>query len=105
MIVFKIIGAAILGGILGLAEATDPSQMGRIITGVIQGVGFIGGGLIIKEGQSAKGLTSAASVWVSALLGLACGIGAWHLAIVSLLTTLLILRGVRLFHRKESSDE
>ncbi len=37
-------------------------------------------------------------------MGLACGIGAWHLAIVSLLTTLLILRGVRLFHRKESSD-
>ncbi|MGB3508819.1 MAG: MgtC/SapB family protein [Microcoleaceae cyanobacterium] len=127
----KILAAATLGGILGLerelrhkpagvktnavvaiaacsflllADAVDPSEKVRIMTGIVQGVGFIGGGLILKEGPVARGLTSAAAIWVSAALGLACGAGQWKLAVVVLLTTLLVLRGARLFLRKDEEN-
>ena len=128
----KIIVAAVLGGLLGLerelrgksagvktnalvalasssfvllVESLDASQVGRIIPGVIQGVGFIGGGLILREGHAARGLTSAAAVWVSAAIGLACGAGLWKLAAVSLLSALLVLRGARLFQSQVKSQK
>lgn len=86
--------------IIVLTQALNIAELPRAIAGVVQGVGFIGGGLILKEGRVAKGLTSAAAIWVSAAIGLACGAAQWTLAFSSLLTALLILRGVKLFQRK-----
>ena len=127
----KILVSAALGGILGLerelrhkpagiktnalvavascsflllADTIDPSEKVRMMTGIVQGVGFIGGGLILKEGPAARGLTTAAAIWVSAALGLACAAKQWKLAVVVLLTTLLVLRGTRLFLRKDEED-
>ena len=123
----KLLGAACMGGAIGferelrgkpagiktnalvalaassiivLTQALNIAELPRAIAGVVQGVGFIGGGLILKEGRAAKGLTSAAAIWVSAAIGLACGTAQWTLAFSSLLTALLILRGVKLFQRK-----
>ncbi|MEM1171391.1 MAG: MgtC/SapB family protein [Cyanobacteria bacterium P01_H01_bin.35] len=127
----KIIAAAVLGGILGLerelrhkpagvktnavvaiaacsflllVEGIDPTEKVRMMTGIVQGVGFIGGGIILREGLVARGLTSAAVIWVSAALGLACAAGEWKLAMVILLATLLVLRGTRLFLRKDEEN-
>ncbi len=127
----KIVGAAAMGGLLGLerelrgkpagvktnalvalaassvvllTQSVEPSQVVRVMAAVIQGVGFIGGGLILKEGHGARGLTSAAAVWVSAVIGLACGAGQWKLAVASLLSVLLILRGARLFQNQEERE-
>ena len=62
----------------------------RAIQGVITGIGFLGAGVIIHEQTSEKvrGLTTAASIWVTAAVGIVCGLGWWQ---VALMTTGLIL--------------
>lgn len=65
--------------------------LGRAISGVVSGVGFIGGGTILREAR-VKGLTSAAAIWVSAALGIAAGCGLWILSLTGALITLIILR-------------
>ena len=71
--------------------------LGRAISGVITGVGFIGGGTILRESR-VRGLTSAAAIWVSAALGITVGCGLWLLGLVGALVTWIILR---LFDRWE----
>ena len=63
----------------------------RVIQGIIAGVGFLGGGAILKSSESVHGLTTAASIWFVAALGAACGIGQWLVALIALLFALLIL--------------
>jgi len=65
--------------------ALDPA---RIAAGVITGIGFLGAGAIIREPQGIRGLTTAASLWVVAGIGLAVGVGFYT---ASLLTTALVL--------------
>ena len=65
--------------------------LGRAISGVITGVGFIGGGTILRESR-VRGLTSAAAIWVSAALGITVGCGLWLLGLVGALVTWMILR-------------
>lgn len=65
--------------------------LGRAISGVITGVGFIGGGTILRESR-VRGLTSAAAIWVSAALGITVGCGLWLLGLVGALVTWIILR-------------
>jgi putative Mg2+ transporter-C (MgtC) family protein len=63
-----------------------------IAAGVVTGVGFLGAGAIMKaDGGSIKGLTTAASVWISAAIGLACGIGLYLVASFSTIIALIIL--------------
>ena len=72
---------------------------GRMAQGVMTGVGFLGAGVIYKEGVNVQGLTTAASVWATAAIGLLCGLGAWApgaAATVAVLTTLLVLRWAEL---------
>jgi putative Mg2+ transporter-C (MgtC) family protein len=72
----------------------DPGRLGQ---GVMTGVGFLGAGVIFKEGVNVQGLTTAASVWATAALGLLFGLGEWVpglLAAGAVLATLLLLRGV-----------
>jgi putative Mg2+ transporter-C (MgtC) family protein len=68
--------------------AHDPT---RVMAGVIAGIGFLGGGAIIKNQDRAVGLTTAATVWMSAAIGLAVGIGFWFGAMVSTGMVLLTL--------------
>lgn len=63
----------------------DPS---RIASQVVTGIGFIGAGTIILQKQMVRGLTTAAGLWVTAAIGLACGVGMYAIAIV---TTVLVL--------------
>lgn len=63
----------------------------RVIQGIIAGVGFLGGGAILKSSESVHGLTTAASIWFVAALGAACGLGQWVVALIALLFALLIL--------------
>ncbi|BAU64395.1 MgtC/SapB transporter [Stanieria sp. NIES-3757] len=64
--------------------------LGRAISGVITGVGFIGGGTILRESK-VKGLTSAAAIWVSSALGITIGCGLWLLGLGAALVTFVIL--------------
>ena len=83
----------------------DSNSVSRVIQGVVAGIGFLGGGTILKSdsGQQISGLTTAASLWVVACLGIACGVGLWGTALVALALALLVLvageRMERVLHR------
>lgn len=65
----------------------------RVIQGIVAGVGFIGGGVILHRDDSkgVHGLTTAASIWVVAALGIAAGAGEWEIAVAALGLSLLML--------------
>lgn len=71
----------------------DPVRMAH---GILTGIGFLCGGVIFREGFSVRGLTTAASLWSTAALGVLFGVGFYRLAILGALATLLILAAVRL---------
>jgi putative Mg2+ transporter-C (MgtC) family protein len=70
----------------------DPS---RIAAQVISGIGFLGAGSIFKEGLSVRGLTTAASIWITAAIGILIGVGFYFPAILATLLTLGILSAFR----------
>lgn len=82
---------------LGIAQQ-NPDSLTRAIAGVINGVGFIGAGTILRSSKI-QGLTSAAAIWVSAALGVAVGCGLWVIGLIGAGVTLMILR---VFSRFES---
>ena len=69
------------------------SDIGRVIQGVATGIGFIGGGAILKLSaeREVRGLTSAAGIWITAAAGVAVGLGRLAIAAVSILLTWIIL--------------
>ena len=83
---------------LSIPELSDkPDALSRLLQGVIQGVmagiSFIGAGVILRDARSGnvEGLTTAATVWVTAALGVACGLAAWLPVAVGTLIALLLL--------------
>ena len=82
----------------GMAE--NPDAASRVVQGVIQGVmagiSFIGAGVVLRDAraQMVHGLATAATVWVTAALGIACGLGAWRSIAVALPAALLLLVAV-----------
>lgn len=71
----------------------DPTRMAQ---GIMTGIGFLGAGVIFKEGLTVRGLTTAASIWMTAALGILYGIGFYFPAVVASLATLAILGAFRL---------
>jgi putative Mg2+ transporter-C (MgtC) family protein len=70
----------------------DSTAMSRAIQGIIAGVGFLGGGAILKSNdEMVHGLTTAASIWLVASLGIACGAGQWIIAMIALAIALIVL--------------
>ncbi|MCJ9706166.1 MULTISPECIES: MgtC/SapB family protein [unclassified Bradyrhizobium] len=64
-----------------------------VVAGVLTGVGFIGAGVILHDAKAktVHGLTTAATVWIAAGLGIACALGAWLLVAAAIAVTLLVL--------------
>lgn len=77
--------------------SVDPT---RIIHGVVTGVGFLGAGSIMRQEGLVYGLTTAASVWMVAAIGVAVGVHAWGLAITGTVLALLVLEGYRWIERR-----
>lgn len=72
------------------ATGSNPgSDPGRVAAQVVTGVGFLGAGAILKEGATIRGLTTAASLWAVAAIGMATGAGAWWIAVA--LTAIVVL--------------
>lgn len=72
----------------------DPS---RIASQVVTGIGFIGAGTIILQKQMVRGLTTAAGLWVTAAIGLACGTGMYEIAVVTTVIALASLGLINVF--------
>ena len=77
----------------GADDAHRIDAMSRVIQGVLTGIGFLGAGVILRNPSSRRvsGLTTAAAVWLSALLGMACGAGAYVAVGVALLLGLGVI--------------
>ncbi|MGH6840808.1 MAG: MgtC/SapB family protein, partial [Methylocella sp.] len=61
--------------------ADSPEGMARVIEGIITGMGFIGGGAILRQGGSVHGTATAASLWATGAIGTAVGVGAYDVAV------------------------
>ena len=99
-----------LAGIQVQGMAEHPDAMSRVVQGIIQGVmagiSFIGAGVILRnpETRTVEGLTTAATVWVSAALGVACGLGAWRTIAVAIPIVLLTLYSAKWTDRIKGHD-
>ena len=83
-------------GHTGATVVLDPTRMGQ---GIMTGIGFVGAGAIIKEGFSVRGLTTAASIWITAAIGILTGIGFYYAAVFG---TALALGTLSLFRWVEA---
>lgn len=72
---------------------------GRAAAGVITGIGFLGAGTIIRERGTVRGLTTAASIWVVAGIGMAAARKLWLLAIIATVGVVVVLRGFDLLEK------
>ncbi len=72
---------------------------GRVVAQIVTGVGFIGAGVIFKDQDKVKGITTAADIWMSAAIGAAIGLGLYKAAIVSTIIIILILAPARAIDR------
>ena len=79
----------------------DPT---RIIHGVVTGVGFLGAGSIMRQEGFVHGLTTAASIWMVAAIGVAVGVHAWTLAITGTVLTLIVLEVYRWIEKRLSPE-
>jgi putative Mg2+ transporter-C (MgtC) family protein len=100
------------------AATRDSAAVSRVIQGIITGIGFLGAGVIVHEHGNGngngrvRGLTTAASIWVTASIGIVCGLGMWQIAGIATLTVfVLFILGrplERMLHRRwmgKSDDE
>jgi putative Mg2+ transporter-C (MgtC) family protein len=83
------------------AIRTDPTRMAQ---GIMTGIGFLGAGVIFKEGLTIRGLTTAASIWVTAAIGILVGIGFYLPALVGTVATILILSFFRVIEQRLPSE-
>ena len=97
------LGAAVVSvaSIQVAGMANNPDAMSRVVQGIIQGVmagiSFIGAGVILRDSKArtVEGLTTAATVWVTAALGIACGLGRWNVVVIGVVLALVLLVVVR----------
>jgi putative Mg2+ transporter-C (MgtC) family protein len=78
--------------------AFEPGDPGRVASQILPGLGFLGAGAIIKESRNVVGLTTAASMWTTAAIGMAVAVGAWFIALVA---TILVWIVLALLHHLE----
>src|SRR4029434_4609385 len=76
-----------------LEAGMELDGMSRVIQGIVTGIGFIGAGAILKlsEQREIQGLTTAAGLWMTAAIGVACGLGELGLAIIGTILTVIVL--------------
>ncbi|MCR5822155.1 MAG: MgtC/SapB family protein [Bacteroidales bacterium] len=71
----------------------------RVLSQVVTGIGFLGAGVIMKDGLTIHGLSSAATIWCSAAVGCLCGFGMWREALIAVAVVILINWGLKSIER------
>jgi putative Mg2+ transporter-C (MgtC) family protein len=94
------LGAAFFTLLSPIIAGESGSNLGQIASNIVQGIGFLGAGLILHNRNRVSGLTSAASVWVVASIGMACGAGLYAPAIVATVTVIVALLLVGFFEHR-----
>ena len=80
-----------------VAFVGDPGAQARILQGLVTGIGFLGGGAILKEGMTVQGTATAASIWATAALGAAVAYGRYEMAVILAVGNFLVLRSLKDF--------
>lgn len=101
---FRTLALVALGStaaVIAALKASDSDGFSRVAQGVVTGIGFLGAGVILQRGsmREIKGLTTAASIWLTAAIGLLCGIGEFTLAFASTVAALIVLFGDNIIER------
>jgi putative Mg2+ transporter-C (MgtC) family protein len=101
------LGAAVFT-IISRQMAEPGGSFTRIAAQIVTGVGFLGAGAIIQDRGGVHGLTTAATIWLVASIGMACGAGYYHLAIITTIAAVIVLIGLaklaKPFERHEHKD-
>ena len=90
---FPLVAVATCGFVQAAESLTadSPEAMARILEGLITGMGFIGGGAILRQSESVKGTATAASLWVTGAIGAAVGLGSYDVAVMLAIVTIATL--------------
>jgi putative Mg2+ transporter-C (MgtC) family protein len=88
------LGAAVFT-IISERMAGDKDSITRIAAQIVTGVGFLGAGAVIQDRGGIHGLTTAATIWLVASVGMACGAKLYMLAVISTLIAIIVLVGLR----------
>ena len=91
---FPIVGMASCGYLLVLGSQPDTAAQSRVLQGLITGIGFVGGGAILKEGATVKGTATAASIWNAGIIGASVAMGHTEIAIILAALNLFTLRAL-----------
>ncbi len=81
-------------------QATGIRDSGRVAAQIVSGIGFIGAGAVLRNGPMIIGLTTAATLWISAAIGMTCGVGMYDVAILTTVISVAVLTLIRIFERR-----
>ena len=81
-------------------QSTGIRDTSRVAAQIVTGIGFIGAGTVLRNGPIVLGLTTAATLWIAASIGMACGAGMFEIAFAGTLLSILTLVSIRVFERK-----
>ena len=83
-----------------ISQATGVRDTARIAAQIVTGIGFIGAGTVLRNGPMVFGLTTAATLWIAASIGMACGAGMYDVAVISTILSVAVLTIIRVFERQ-----
>ena len=81
-------------------QATGVRDTARIAAQIVTGIGFIGAGTVLRNGPMVFGLTTAATLWIAASIGMACGAGMYDVALISTVLSVAVLTIIRVFEKQ-----
>jgi putative Mg2+ transporter-C (MgtC) family protein len=93
-------GAALFTFLSSIIAGEGSTNKGQIASNIVQGIGFLGAGLILHNRDRVSGLTSAATVWAVASIGMACGAGLYGPALMSAVLVIMVLEIVGILERE-----
>ncbi|WP_044041668.1 MgtC/SapB family protein [Caballeronia insecticola] len=81
---------------------SNDADVSRAVQGIVTGVGFLGAGVILQNPREnrVRGLTTAASIWVTAAVGIVCGLGVWSVAFIAMLLMIALMTVGRLIEKR-----
>lgn len=93
-------------------QPPDYNGVSRVFQGILQGIGFLGAGVIIHGRNDIHGLTTASSIWLTAVLGVACGLGLWQFAFATVIVTYVVLtvgrraeKAIQRWHESQDAND
>jgi putative Mg2+ transporter-C (MgtC) family protein len=102
---FPLVGMASCGYILVLGPHADVAAQSRVLQGLITGIGFVGGGAILKDGVTVRGTATAASIWNAGVIGASVAMGRYEIAVLLALLNLFTLRALLPIKQKLDGSE